>query len=684
MQSEAMLLYGILGSPGCEDMVVDVCKPGPHCGKRGRIWCYNRPVCPGVSSRSPYHSIGGKGKYVVEVDLKEVRYPRTRSYCLHTYSQLNSVNVATSGRIPCLDLAKRMRLNNEVSHTPWLNQYNNRELEDVENTLKQIMGIRVSKKKKTKAKTITKSDSSDSDKVGSSDDDDDDDDGLAEMRQRVLELVPDNGDGSDVSGSDDDEEERDARDKRRDVRRRAIRRTRAKKMEELKALSIEQDEEEAGLGVGEREWLIFCRTSELRRPPVLLELLASDFQVFEEDVEHVATEIDDSGNISQLRRRLGLTSKKKYALMRWKGLPPVQRHDERVYAGRANVVVVDPSAPHPHPSCPVLRCSVCEPDPVQRMNAVYMLKRVCHTLRIKIHIEECETIEALVSCLVQGKAHDANLVFCALDRLPGIGGDLLKRSLDASSVGVPTVLVSSLETLPRAAAHPGVHDFRGLTHAISEDSLRSFPGKQGPGAEGLKESPTALMYLPWTRAKIRRAVVHFWLPLEQQRMQTERRQLQQRAFLARQAQLQLAPRPRREHGSAIHTWNKKKNKKKKSKSRGKPPGPIEFLGKDAASTLALNHKSGLDRMGMSRWYASNSSDLVRNIPSIEKRWLQEADASLKQGAKPLNLDGDDGVDGEANVLRGLRISIQKKQISRRMRENLMAQSKIVLDLLPRR
>ena len=123
---------------------------------------------------------------------------------------------------------------------------------------------------------------------------------------------------------------------------------------------------------------------------------------------------------------------------------------------------------------------------------------------------------------------------------------------------------------------------------------------------------------------------------------------------------------------------------KKLETSGKAPGPIEFLGKDAASTLAFNHKSGLDRMG-TRWYASSSSDLVRNVPSIEKRWLQEADASLKHGAAPLDLDvkGDNG-NGDANALRGLRIATQKKQIARRMRENLSAQSKIVLNLLPRR
>ena len=115
-----------------------------------------------------------------------------------------------------------------------------------------------------------------------------------------------------------------------------------------------------------------------------------------------------------------------------------------------------------------------------------------------------------------------------------------------------------------------------------------------------------------------------------------------------------------------------------------PPGPIEFLGKDAASTLALNHKTGLDRMGMCRWYASNSSHLVRNVPSIERRWLQEADASLKQGGRPLNLDVDVYKDdNQSNALRALRISVQKKHIARQMRKNLTAQSKIVLDLLPK-
>ena len=44
----------------------------------------------------------------------------------------------------------------------------------------------------------------------------------------------------------------------------------------------------------------------------------------------------------------------------------------------------------------------------------------------------------------------------------------------------------------------------------------------------------------------------------------------------------------------------------------------------------------------------------------------------------------DNENGDANALRGLRIATQKKQIARRMRENLSAQSKIVLNLLPRR
>ena len=160
----------------------------------------------------------------------------------------------------------------------------------------------------------------------------------------------------------------------------------------------------------------------------------------------------------------------------------------------------------------------------------------------------------------------------------------------------------------------------------------------------------------------------FWLPPEQQRLEMEQQQEWEQRLNHR-----------------AHRRPEGVRKQRNLKHRGKAPGPIEFLGKDAASTLAFNHKSGLDRMGMSRWYASSSSDLVRNVPSIEKRWLQEADASLKHGAAPLDLDvkGDNG-NGDANALRGLRIATQKKQIARRMRENLSAQSKIVLNLLPRR
>ena len=650
MQNEQMMLYGILGSPGCEDLIVEIRKPGPHFGKPGKIWVYNKPVCPGVTSRSPYYNIGGRGKYVVEVDLKDTLHPRSRAYCLHTYAQLNSVNPGTSNCIKPLDLAKRMRKNNEVSHTPWLAQYSSRDLVDVENTFKHILGIRIAKSKRNRGDNG----------ASSTDEEEDDDDGLAEMRRQASLLVPDRGDGSDVSESDDDEEERASREKRRATRRRAIKRTRAKKLEELKALRKEQDEEESRVGVGEREWLVFCRTSELKRPPVLLELLASDFKVFEDEIMQKASEVDDKGRISVLRRRLGHTSKRKYALLRWKGLPPVQQSNEKVYeAKNRNLLIVNPSAPHPHPSCPVVRAAICDTDPVQRQNAVYLLKRVCHALRIIVHVEECETVEALVSCLVQAKRRtdrNCNLVFCSLDRLDGIGGDLLKRSLDACSVGVPTVLVSSPETLPELPQNGAYRNSRALNRAISRDELKSYPGHHGPGNEGLQESPTSLIYLPWTRAKISRVVTDFWLPLQQ-----------------------IAPEKNiRFNGNTSHTG-------KKTINRGKAPGPVKFLGKDAASTLAFNHKSGLDRFGMCMWYASNSCDLVRNIPSLEKRWIDEADASLKHGAKPLDLDlSGNSDDTSGDWLRRMKVRVQKKQVNRRMRENLARQSKIVLDLLPTR
>ena len=83
---------------------------------------------------------------------------------------------------------------------------------------------------------------------------------------------------------------------------------------------------------------------------------------------------------------------------------------------------------------------------------------------------------------------------------------------------------------------------------------------------------------------------------------------------------------------------------------------------------------------MCRWYAGQQYNLVDNVPAIEKRWIEEADRSLVHGAAPLNLEPQNG----ESILYKRRVKVQRRQIERRMRENLAAQSKIVLDLLPKR
>ena len=172
---------------------------------------------------------------------------------------------------------------------------------------------------------------------------------------------------------------------------------------------------------------------------------------------------------------------------------------------------------------------------------------------------------------------------------------------------------------------------------------------KGPGNESTQEVPWTILCLPFTGVKIQTVFTSFWLPL------------QHRSWRLHTAQ-----------GDHI---------------RPPPPNANKFLGKSASETLSFQHKSGLGRDGICTWYASTQNDIIRNVPSIEKQWMLDADNSLKRGAAPLNFGKTSSRNKKKekqNVLFSRRVAVQKKQIARRMQEHITAQSKIVLNLLPSR
>ena len=567
---------------------------------------------------------------------------------------------------------KRMRHNQEVSHTPWLAAWNNLRDEAIL-VLNRIAGI------------LTET----------------------EYQMILSQFAADKKKAMSINlGDHPDDDEEDLAKKRAS---RAIRRRteidRQAKATEL-ALHVETSKT---IEIGLKEFLLFARESELKRLPTLLNLLASDFKVTVEDDEEIENKNEPAKDkrIQILRRRLGLASKKKYALLRWKGLAPPQKSNAIKYNARpTNLLIRKKTDPHPHPNVPILRIALLLTDTTHMKGVVYVMKRVAHRMRLQIEIHECLTVEKLVTELVQNESNsssDGGINLCFIqDELPGMSADQLKRSLELSKVAVPTVFVTSPESTPPVfglkkhatrgnggstgsrgniggrssfidsssfvdsscgstssrssssnAFPPTTESINGhnhqlpfLVHALEQDPLGSYPGHHGAGCENTVGVPWTIICMPFTRQNLLKIFQQFWLPLQS---------------------VQFRPR------STLST-------------RAPPPNCKQFLGKSAADTLQFQHKTGLGVHGICTWYASQQHSIVRNVPSIEKQWMLDADASL-HGGKKLHFGSSTHRGGRStkkNVLFDQKVKVQKAHIARRMQEHINAQSKIVLDLLPGR
>ena len=219
------------------------------------------------------------------------------------------------------------------------------------------------------------------------------------------------------------------------------------------------------------------------------------------------------------------------------------------------------------------------------------------------------------------------------------------------------VMLSSPETTPPTYTNGGGlnHQLPRLVESLDHDALMSRPGCGGPGNEQIQEVPWTILCLPITKEKIMIVLNEFWMPLQRYPWR-----------------LPTVGDARCSGGGG---------------TRPDPPDCRKFLGKSASDTLAFAHKSGVGRSGVCSWYASTQNDIIRNIPSIERQWQVDADNSLKKNGTPLSwIHGGKGTrkGKKRNALYGRKVAVQKKQIARRMDEHIAAQSKIVLDLLPRR
>jgi hypothetical protein len=677
MQNPQMQLFGILGSPGCEDLEVTVIKKGPHYGKEGKIWCFNRKVGGALN-------LGGKGRYVVEVDLAphRTKEPRSRSYISHLFATLLGPGKDRTLRPDVL--LKRMKHLQEIQHTSWLACWAD-EYEKGILVLNRIAGILTEQRYKEIVNQHAK-EKKEAMSINLGDHPDDDEDILAEKRKS-----------------------------------RAIRRRKEiERLHKLKELAIHL-EESKDIKITLKEFLLFARESEIGRVPTLLDLLASDFTVKQEEEASRQDGTDtEEKRICILRRRLGMASQKKYALLRWKGLPPPQSHNVKLFSTiPSDIIVRKKTDPYYHPSLPILRILILLKDPPHMNAVVYIMKRVAHRMRLKICITECLTIEKFVAELVQNEQNDdgtnnggINLCFIQ-DALEGMSADQLKRSLELSKVAVPTIFCHTPETTPpsygkktRCFESPTIssqsscnslvnndslfsrslsstvfptvfptvmngqdsnsltnghnHQLPNLVHALDQDPLGGYPGHNGPGCENTVGVPWTVLCMPFTRANILNIFENFWLPLQY-----------------------LQHRP----------WSYSSNSSGSAftkKTRPPPPNSKQFLGKSAANTLQFQHKSGLGRSGIITWYASTQHDLVRNVPNIEKQWQLDADNSLKPNGRKLNLGTNISktkrlqMQKKQNVLFSVKVKVQRKQVARRMREHVAAQSKIVLDLLPGR
>jgi len=222
--------------------------------------------------------------------------------------------------------------------------------------------------------------------------------------------------------------------------------------------------------------------------------------------------------------------------------------------------------------------------------------------------------------------------------------------------------VDSIESLEAMNAFNGHnHQLPRLINALIQDPLSSYPGHHGAGCENIVGVPWTIICMPFTRSNVLDIFQSFWLPLQH-----------------------LTHRPW-SHASTSTA----------AATRPPPPSSKEFLGKSAADTLQFQHRSGLGRNGICTWYASQQHSIVRNVPSIEKQWMIDADQSLIPGGKKLNFGrknsrknntrpGQTHPKKKQNVLFNQKVKVQKKQIKRRMQEHIEAQSRIVLDLLPGR
>ena len=605
-QNMQMKLIGALGSPGCEDLEVTLIKrEGGHAGKVGKIWCFNRRVCN-------HSTIGGKGRYVVEVDLMKVRHPRSRSYISHLFATLSGSEHELSPQM----LLKRMKHNKEVTqHVPWLASWATKPSLAI-SILNRIAGILTIEKYN---KIIA---------------------GYAEEKNKAMSI--------NLGDHPDDDEDQTALKRNKRAKRRRDEIVRQEKVADL-AIRLE---ESSYIYIGLREFLLFARESELGRQPVLLSLLSSDFKVAAEAEEPGGDGDKTDRRICVLLRRLGYASKKKYSLLRWKGLPPPQPHKAIFSKRPAGLLISKTNDVHPHPTNPILRIALLLTDAIHMRGTVYLMRRVAHQLRIHIHIKECPTVEVLVTELVQNDPTTCgtstlntacNLMFIQ-DSLPGLASDQLKRSLELAKVAVPMVMVAAPETTPPSntmgeSGHN--HQLPQLLHALEQDPLQSN--------ENTEEVPWTILSLPFTRGKIQSVFTSFWLPLQQ------------------------------------YAWKTIGTKNIVQSQRPPPPSCREFLGKSASDTLSFQHRCGLGRSGIISWYASTQNDIIRNVPNIEKQWMIDADKSLERGAAPLHLGKSRQNHGNSqNVLFSRRVAVQKKQIARRMKEHIVAQSKIVLDLLPRR
>ena len=439
-QNLQMKLLGALGSPGCEDLEVTILRKGKGEGQKGKIWCYNRRIC------THPNSVGGKGRYVIEVDLKIVRNPRSRSYISHLFATLTGTEHQLSPDM----LLKRMQRNKEIqSHVPWLQCWSINPTK-ANLILNRIAGI-LTPTKYQEMIAIMANDKKIAMAIDLGDHPDDDEDDLALKRNK-----------------------------------RAKRRREEMQRQEKAADLAVRLEESSEIYIGLREFLLFARESELGRPPTLLSLLAADFKVkAEEEETNESKEEKQNRRICVLRRRLGYQSKKKYALLRWKGLAPPQPHNKILYETVPNNIIVSKkSDPHPHPSNPKLRIAILLTDPVHLRSTVYVMKRVAHKLRIQIYIKQCPSVEILVTELVNHDPEDSqnaiNLVFLQ-DNLPGLASDQIKRSLELAKVAVPTVMVTSPETTPPSyLSESGQnHQLPLLVNALEHDPLQSKPGHFG-------------------------------------------------------------------------------------------------------------------------------------------------------------------------------------------------------------